>query len=168
MPVILFYPTAKRWFAYPQALLAICWGFAVLIPWAANEASLAGGFPLLFCWGGKLFWTFGFDTVYAMADRHDDAKLGLHSSALSLGEQTKKTVAISYAISSICLALGAYFAETGWIFWPIWIFASLGMQHEVNKLRSSVSTMTIFGRHFKNQVWIGGLILLGLIIGRIN
>ena len=46
LPPILLYPSAKRWFAYPQALLAICWGFAVLIPWAASQGNLQGDCPL--------------------------------------------------------------------------------------------------------------------------
>jgi 4-hydroxybenzoate polyprenyltransferase len=74
LPPVLLYPSAKRWFAFPQAVLALCWGFAVLIPWAAASGDLrAGGWPLLATWLATLLWTFGFDTVYAMADRPDDA-----------------------------------------------------------------------------------------------
>ena len=43
LPFILLYPSAKRWFKYPQLILSFCWGFSVLIPWAASESSLAGG-----------------------------------------------------------------------------------------------------------------------------
>ena len=43
LPLILLYPTAKRWFKFPQLILSICWGFSVLIPWAAIESSLTGG-----------------------------------------------------------------------------------------------------------------------------
>ena len=81
LPFILLYPSAKRWFKFPQIILSICWGFSVLIPWAANESSLDGGVPLLFCWLATIFWTFGFDTVYAMADEVDDKVIGLNSSA---------------------------------------------------------------------------------------
>ena len=49
LPPILIYPSAKRWFAYPQAVLALCWGFAVLIPWAAQTGDLNGGWPLAGC-----------------------------------------------------------------------------------------------------------------------
>lgn len=66
LPPILIYPSAKRWFAYPQAVLALCWGFAVLIPWAAQTGALNGGWPLAGCWLATLLWTFSFDTVYAM------------------------------------------------------------------------------------------------------
>lgn len=166
LPAIFLYPSAKRWFAYPQAILSICWGFAVLIPWAASESSISGNLPLLFCWSATFLWTFGFDTVYAMADKNDDAKLELKSSVLTLGEKATRIVAISYAMSTICLAIGAGYIEIGWIFWPIWIVAALGMQREVLILKETKEEISKFGRHFKNQVWLGGLLLLGLILGR--
>ena len=75
LPPVLLYPSAKRWFAFPQLVLAICWGFAVLIPWAAASGSLQGP-PLLLTWLAAVSWTFGFDTVYAMADRDDDRRVG--------------------------------------------------------------------------------------------
>ncbi len=171
LPIIFIYPSAKRWFAYPQLLLAICWGFSVLIPWAANESSLSPSWPLISCWGATLLWTFGFDTVYAMADLNDDKVLGLNSSVLSLGKKAKQVVATCYGFASLLLAIGAFFAGVGWIFWPIWVVASLSMQREIyilnNPSSSSKSTKSVFGSHFKNQVWIGGLILFGLIVGRI-
>ena len=68
LPLILIYPSAKRWFKFPQAILSICWGFSVLIPWAAHEGNLNSP-VLFFCWLGTVFWTFGFDTVYALADK---------------------------------------------------------------------------------------------------
>ncbi len=166
LPAILLYPSAKRWFAYPQAILAICWGFAVLIPWAASESSLLGGAPLLSCWGATVVWTFGFDTVYAMADSKEDKQLGLKSSVLSLGKKTIKTVAISYAMACLLLAIGAYTAGVTLIFWPFWAIATLSMQRETWSLYSSKFSISTFGRHFKNQVWIGALLLLGLILGR--
>ena len=66
LPLILIYPSAKRWFKYPQFILSICWGFSVLIPWAANEGNI-NSIVLIFCWLATIFWTFGFDTVYALA-----------------------------------------------------------------------------------------------------
>jgi len=50
-------------------------GFAVLIPWAANEGNL-NSIVLLFCWLATIFWTFGFDTIYALADKKYDIKIG--------------------------------------------------------------------------------------------
>ncbi|HJO77738.1 MAG: 4-hydroxybenzoate polyprenyltransferase [Prochlorococcus sp.] len=168
LPPILLYPSAKRWFAYPQAVLALCWGFAVLIPWAASQANLSGGWPLIGCWLATLMWTFGFDTVYAMADRRDDANLALKSSALSLGSNALKTVALSYALACTVLATAAVSAGVSWTFWPFWLIASIGMQKETWALRGSNQPMTTYGQHFQHQVLLGAMLLIGLILGRIS
>ena len=164
---ILIYPSSKRWFKYPQILLAICWGFAVLIPWAASESSLNGGLPLLTCWLATMIWTFGFDTVYAMADKNDDKELGLNSSAIALGTNAFKTVSICYALTSLLIAISALTQGIGIIFWPIWLLASIGMQREIISLTALKSNIKNFGVHFRNQVFLGSLILLGLIVGNI-
>ncbi len=168
LPPILIYPSTKRWFPYPQAILAICWGFAVLIPWAASQSNLYGGLPLICSWGATVTWTFGFDTVYAMADQDDDRKLGLNSSVLSLKGRTVNTISLCYGSTSLLLAFAAISAEVGSFFWPLWMLASIGMQREAMNLRGLISPINPYGTHFKHQVWLGALILLGLILGRIN
>ncbi|KGG12937.1 MULTISPECIES: 4-hydroxybenzoate polyprenyltransferase [Prochlorococcus] len=161
---ILIYPSSKRWFKYPQALLAICWGFSVLIPWAAMESTLNGGWPLISCWIATLTWTFGFDTVYAMSDKSDDRKLGIKSSALSLGEKALPIVSICYGITSLFLAYGAFNAGKSLIFWLILFISSIGMQKEVILLKKHVGGTSNYSRHFTRQVLLGSFILLGLIL----
>ena len=163
---ILIYPSTKRWFKYPQAILSICWGFSALIPWAASQSTLNGGIPLIACWGATLIWTFGFDTVYAIADKEYDAILGLNSSVLSLKGNVIGPVASCYAITSFLLATAAISVQIKWIFWPAWLLASIGMQREIWLLKNLDSTSSKFGTHFKNQVWLGGLLLMGFIMGR--
>ena len=167
LPFILLYPSAKRWFKYPQLILSICWGFSVLIPWAASESSLAGGISLLFCWFATIFWTFGFDTVYAMADQFDDKAIGLNSSAISLGEKAIKTVSFCYFISSFLLAIAAFKANLGPIYWPFWFISTYGMQREVSLLNSRSKSIKTSGLHFTNQVRIGSLLLFGMILSKI-
>ncbi len=167
LPPIIFYPSAKRWFKYPQLLLSICWGFSVLIPWAASEANLGGGFPLIFCWIATCIWTFGFDTVYAMSDKKDDIKIGLNSSAIAFQGKDKSMVSICYIITSICFAIAAYTAGVKLIFWPIWLAVTIGMQKEVLILKRQDSNNAKYLNHFKNQVLLGSLFLLSLIVGRI-
>jgi len=167
LPFILFYPSAKRWFKYPQLILSICWGFSVLIPWAASESSIKGSITLLFCWLATIFWTFGFDTVYAMADEIDDKAIGLKSSAISLGEKSIKTVSYCYLISSFLLALAAFKANLGLIYWPFWLISTLGMQREVYLLSSRTKGIQSSGLHFTNQVRIGSLLLFGMVLSKV-
>ena len=166
LPAILLYPSAKRWFAYPQAVLAFCWGFAVLIPWAAAERSLTLQPALIGCWLATLLWTFGFDTVYAMADRRDDAFIGLNSSALSLGNRAVGTVRTCYVLTVVAHGVAAASAGVHPLFWIFWLGASLLMQISCQSLNHRNATMASFGLHFRRQVQLGSLLLLGLIVSR--
>ena len=167
LPPILLYPSAKRWFPFPQGVLALCWGFAVLIPWAASEASLNLTSPVLVsCWLSTLLWTFGFDTVYAMADRRDDAVLGLKSSALSLGAAVVPVVRSCYLLSALSLGAAAISAGVGAPFWPFWIFATVLMQISCIPLERRQASMAVFSKHFSQQVLIGTLLWIGLVTAR--
>ncbi|WP_413430568.1 4-hydroxybenzoate polyprenyltransferase [Synechococcus sp. Cu2B8-bc1011] len=169
LPPILIYPSAKRWFAYPQAVLALCWGFAVLIPWAAQTGDLNGGWPLAGCWVATLLWTFSFDTVYAMADRPDDTLMALKSSALTLGPSVLRVVSVTYALSMLALAVAAASAGVGLIFWPFWIVVASGMQRATRALKSvRQQPMSLYGVHFSHQVLLGALLFLGLVLGRLG
>ncbi len=167
LPFILLYPSAKRWFKYPQLFLSFCWGFSVLIPWAASESSLRGSGTLLFCWLATIFWTFGFDTVYAMADEIDDKTIGLNSSALSLGKKSIRTVSFCYLLTSFFLAIASIKANLELIYWPFWLLSTFGMQREVLLLNSSKKGIKTSSIHFINQVRIGSLLLLGMIISKL-
>jgi len=163
---ILGYPSAKRWFAFPQAILALCWGFAVLIPWAAATAALNWSLPLVCTWLATVVWTFGFDTVYAMADRRDDEILGLHSSALSLGEHVVLVVRGCYVVTAIALAVAAGSAQIPAPFWPFWLLAAVFMQISCNPLNKRDASMGTYGKHFAQQVQAGTLLWLGLMLAR--
>jgi len=162
---VLLYPSAKRWFGYPQAVLALCWGFAVLLPWAAVRGSLSGGWPLWLTWGATLLWTFGFDTVYAMADRPDDERVGIRSSARSLGDHAPLAVALCYGATALALAAAAALSGVSLAFWPLWLLAAVLMQQQAAVLRRPALPAAAYGRHFQRQVQLGALLLLALIVG---
>ena len=164
LPLILIYPSAKRWFKYPQVILSLCWGFAVLIPWAASEGNIKS-IVLLFCWLATIVWTFGFDTVYALADKKYDLEIGVNSSAVNLASNTKITIQICYFLTSAFLALCALINQLNMIFWPIWLMTAFLMQKDILKIfPESKQTIKRIGNHFKNQSIYGGLILLGFIV----
>src|SRR4028119_62715 len=115
VPVIIFYPTAKRVFAVPQLVLSIAWGFAVLISWSAVTGSLERATWLL--WGATVLWTLGFDTVYAMSDREDDQKIGINSSAIFFGDYAAEAVGLFFAGTAGLLAVLGVEMHLGIGFW---------------------------------------------------
>ena len=164
LPIILIYPSAKRWFKYPQLILSICWGFSVLIPWAANEGNL-NSTVLLFCWLATIFWTFGFDTVYALADKKYDIKIGVNSSAVNLQKHTKLTIHLCYLLTSVFLGICGFLNQLQFIFWPILLTTAFLMQKDIYKVFPETNqSIKKIGNHFKNQSIYGGMLLLGIII----
>ena len=164
LPIILIYPSSKRWFKYPQLILSICWGFAVLIPWAANEGNLKS-LVLLCCWLATIFWTFGFDTVYALADKKYDLEIGINSSAVNLKKNTKITIQICYFLTSAFLAICGFLNQLNFVFWAILLITAFFMQKDILKVfPENKQSIKNIGNHFKNQSIYGGVILLGIII----
>ena len=162
--LILIYPSAKRWFKYPQLILSICWGFAVLIPWAANEGNI-NSFVLLFCWLATIFWTFGFDTVYALADKKYDIEIGVNSSAVNLASHTKISIQFCYLLTSGFLAICGLINQLNFIFWLFLLITAFLMQKDVLKIFPEKNqSIQKISNHFKNQSIYGGLILLGIFI----
>ena len=119
----------------------------------------------MFCWLATIFWTFGFDTIYALADKKYDIKIGINSSAVNLQNNTRVTIQICYFLTSIFLALCGFINQMDFIFWPIWLTTSILMQRDILKVfPEEKQSIKNIGNHFKNQSIYGGVLLLGIII----
>lgn len=163
VPFIIFYPAAKRVFPVPQLVLSICWGFAVLICWSAVTRGLEPATWLL--WGATVLWTMGFDTVYAMADREDDERVGVKSSARFFGRYAAQAVGLFFAGSAGLLAgLGALLNLNLW-FWVALGLAILGWAYHYQLVRPAKPAETVYGQVFRQNVWIGFVLLAGMILG---
>ena len=95
LAVTLLYPYAKRHVSMPQAVLGVAFSFGIPMAFAAVQGSVP---PL--AWGllvGNLFWVLAYDTEYAMVDRDDDLKIGMKTSAITLGRWDVLAIACFYA-----------------------------------------------------------------------
>jgi len=96
LAVAMVYPYAKRFFAMPQAVLGVAFSFGIPMAFAAVQ----GQVPLL-AWLlllGNLFWVLAYDTEYAMVDRDDDLRIGMKTSAITLGRFDVAVVTASYLV----------------------------------------------------------------------
>ncbi len=164
--VILLYPGAKRVFPVPQLVLAIAWGFAVLIGWAAVTGALS--FTTFLLWLATVLWTLGFDTVYAMADQEDDRRIGLKSSALFFADKTPDVVGLFFAGTAIFMLFVGLNQGLSWQFWLSLVLATLGWLQQHRSLSKSQlrPTTRIYSDIFTQNVWLGLLLLAGMILGR--
>jgi 4-hydroxybenzoate polyprenyltransferase len=91
------YPFMKRITWWPQAWLGLVFSWGALVGWSAVRGELDSAAFVL--WAGAIFWVIGYDTIYAIQDREDDALVGVKSSALALGRHARTGVAVCYAIA---------------------------------------------------------------------
>lgn len=131
LAVTLVYPYAKRFIAMPQAVLGVAFSFGIPMAFAAVQ----GQVPIL-AWVlllGNLFWVIAYDTEYAMVDRDDDLKIGMKTSAITLGRWDVAAVMVCYALylliwawalagrSSPVLWMGALALAAGQALWHGWL-----------------------------------------------
>ena len=160
LAVTLFYPFTKRFFSMPQAVLGVAFSFGIPMAFAAVQ----GRVPAL-AWGllaGNLFWVLAYDTEYAMVDRDDDLRIGIRTSAITLGRCDVAAVMAFYAtFIAIWAALGLRLAM-GWAY-----FAGLGMAALIAGWHFSLirdrSRNGCF-RAFRLNHWIGFAVFIGVAL----
>jgi 4-hydroxybenzoate polyprenyltransferase len=154
------YPYSKRHFALPQAYLGIAFGFGIPMAYAAVRRDLP-----LECWlllAANVFYSFAYDTEYAMVDRDDDAKIGIRTSALTLGRWDVPAVMASYAAMLVLLALVGASARLGWPYW-LGLAAAGGMMVYHWTLIRGRSREGCF-RAFMHNNWVGAAIFAGIVL----
>lgn len=161
VPLIIIYPLAKRWTWWPQAVLGFTFNFSALMGWSAAAETLAAPAPWLL-YAGAVFWTLGYDTVYAHQDMEDDALAGVKSSALRLGERSKVWVIMFYIVFFIFLALSSALAthilRAAFYIVPAALYTFWRLKHWTPSDPQSSLSM------FKSSRNTGVLILLGHIL----
>ena len=94
------YPFMKRITWWPQAWLGIVFSWGALVGWLAIRPDRLEVLALLYA--GSIAWVIGYDTIYALQDREDDALVGIRSSALRLGRHVRGGVAAFYGAAVLC------------------------------------------------------------------
>ena len=97
LALVAAYPFMKRITWWPQAWLGLVFSWGALVGWPAVTGGLA--WPALLMWLGSVAWVVGYDTLYAIQDKEDDALVGVKSSARRLGAHVRTGVGICYALA---------------------------------------------------------------------
>ena len=159
--VAFIYPFTKRFFAMPQAVLGIAFGFGIPMAYAAILDFIPLEAWILFI--GNVFWAIAYDTAYAMVDREDDLRLGLRTSAITFGKHDVLAIGISYTILLVSQLWVAQLADLSNYFLVGWIMA-LGCAIYHLKLISTRGRDECF-LAFRHNNWLGGFLFLGIVLG---
>jgi 4-hydroxybenzoate polyprenyltransferase len=138
LAVAVVYPYAKRFVAMPQAVLGVAFSFGIPMAFAAVQSRVPALAWLLLL--GNLFWVIAYDTEYAMVDRDDDLKIGMKTSAITLGRFDVAAVLASYllylsiwawalvGIAQYAIYLGAIVIALAQALWHVWLIRGRGRE----------------------------------------
>ncbi|KAL0738856.1 hypothetical protein Bca4012_015066 [Brassica carinata] len=161
--LVFSYPLMKRFTFWPQAFLGLTINWGALLGWAAVKGSVEPAVVLPLYLSG-VCWTLVYDTIYAHQDKDDDVKVGVKSTALRFGDNTKLWLTGFGTASMGLLALSGLSADLGWQYYASLVAAlgQLGWQIGTADLSSGADC----SRKFVSNKWFGAIIFSGVVLGR--
>ena len=160
LAVALVYPYAKRFVSMPQAVLGVAFSFGIPMAFAAVQAEIPLSAWVLLV--GNLFWVLAYDTEYAMVDRDDDLRIGMKTSAITLGQWDVVAVMVFYGLH---LAIWSWVVSPVLAGWGWWMgVAVAGVQ--VLWHWSLIRTRTREGcfKAFRLNHWVGMALFCGIVV----
>ncbi len=159
LAVTIVYPFTKRYVSMPQAVLGVAFSFGIPMAFAAVRGTVPAVAWLLVL--GNLFWVLAYDTEYAMVDRDDDLKIGIKTSAITLGRFDVIGVAAFYALF---IGLTAIAGSIVRIAWPFYLGLGVaGMQAVWHVLLIRGREREPCFKAFRLNHWVGFSVFLGVL-----
>ncbi|NBW07337.1 MAG: 4-hydroxybenzoate octaprenyltransferase [Caulobacteraceae bacterium] len=191
LALVAAYPFMKRITWWPQAWLGLTFNWGALMGFAAAVTVAAAAFvakaavqngadagalepvwslqdalPALFLYAGGVFWTLGYDTIYALQDIEDDAMVGVKSSARRLGSAVKPGVATFYVLTVLCALAAGWAAGLGPLFYAAVLVYAGHLVWQVRTLRPENATLAL--KLFKSNREAGFILLGALALGAVH
>jgi 4-hydroxybenzoate polyprenyltransferase len=160
---VVTYPFMKRFTYWPQAMLGLTFNWGALMGWASVYGELSAA-PLVL-YGTGLFWTLGYDTIYAHQDKEDDVLIGIKSTALRFGEQTTIWLSGFYVLTIAGLGLTGYLVGLMWSFYVALAIAAVHLVWQLKTLDTDDPKNCL--RRFKSNRDFGLIIFAGIVISKI-
>ena len=158
------YPFMKRITWWPQAWLGLVFSWGALVGWPAVTGMLA--LPPLLLWFGSIAWVIGYDTLYAIQDKEDDALVGVKSSARRLGAKASFGIGVCYAVALLFLSAAIWQVRPAWIALLTLFPAALHLASQA--IRASPDDGDRALRLFRSNRICGGLVFLAMLVVGLN
>jgi 4-hydroxybenzoate polyprenyltransferase len=159
LTLVAAYPFMKRITWWPQAWLGLTFNWGALLGYAAQTGTLGWADAMLYA--GLIFWTLGYDTIYALQDKDDDALIGVKSTARLFGDNAKAWVGRFYAIAFALILAAGYAAHMGWLFTPLMLAAGAHLAWQVQRLEINDADVAL--RLFRANRDTGALVALAFL-----
>jgi len=154
------YPFMKRITWWPQAWLGIVFSWGALVGWPAVTGSLDLAPVLL--WLGSIGWVIGYDTLYAIQDKEDDALVGVRSSARRLGDKAPLGIGICYSIAAVLWGLAIWQVRPDWVALVALVPAALHLAWQA--VRADPNDGDLALRLFRSNRACGLLVFLAMLV----
>jgi 4-hydroxybenzoate polyprenyltransferase len=161
--LVFTYPLMKRITWWPQAFLGLAFNWGALVGWTAVRGELE--WPALALYAAGIVWTLGYDTIYAHQDKEDDARIGVKSTALRLGDQSKIWIYAFYTLTFVGIGAAGGLAGLGTWFRPVLMLAVLQLAWQVATWIPDDQNDCL--AKFKSNRWFGWLVLAAIVAGRV-
>lgn len=161
--LVALYPFTKRFTYWPQVFLGLAFNWGALMGWAAASGGLAPPAAILYI--GGIFWTLLYDTIYAHQDKEDDILVGVKSTALALGDNTKAALAFFGAIALVLFTIAGWMVALGTFFYVGLGVAAVHVAWQIKTLDINDSANCL--ARFRANHILGAIIFASIIAGSI-
>jgi 4-hydroxybenzoate polyprenyltransferase len=163
LALIATYPFMKRITYWPQLFLGLNFNWGALIGWTAVTGRLAWPPALLYL--GGICWTLGYDTIYAHQDKEDDARIGVKSSALALGDRTRSFLFIFYGAAIVLWTAAGVADGLNPIFLVGLTFAAAQLAWQAARVDTADALDCL--SKFRSNRTVGWILLAGIVGGHL-
>lgn len=160
----LLYPWMKRLTHWPQLFLGFPFNMGLIIGWLTLNPTLS--LPPLLFYGGAIFWTLGYDTIYAFQDAQDDPGADVKSSALRVGSQPKLFLGCIYGATLFLWGWGGFHAQASWIYGVI--LGTIGVHFLWQVFSLNCHDPSNCSERFKSNTLVGLLLFIGLVFSKLT
>ncbi|WP_066253478.1 4-hydroxybenzoate octaprenyltransferase [Hydrogenophaga flava] len=157
----LIYPYAKRHVSMPQAVLGVAFSFGIPMAFAAVTESVPWQAWALMA--GNLFWVLAYDTEYAMVDRDDDLKIGMKTSAITLGDADVPAVTAFYLVF-LGVWTAVLWGQVNPLVWGAMLVVALAQVAWHWRLIKDRTRDGCF-KAFRQNHWLGFTVFVGVVVG---
>ena len=158
--LVAAYPFMKRITWWPQAWLGLVFSWGALVGWPAVTGAL--GTPALWLYVGTVAWVVGYDTLYAIQDKEDDALVGVRSSARRLGRHAALGVGLFYAMALLLWGAALWSVRPEWLALLALAPAALHLAGQV--LRADPDNGELALQLFRSNRTTGLLVFLAMLV----
>jgi 4-hydroxybenzoate polyprenyltransferase len=169
LAVAMLYPYAKRHVSMPQAVLGVAFSFGIPMAYAAVHPGGWSAWVDAVPWQawvlmlGNLFWVLAYDTEYAMVDRDDDLKIGMKTSAITLGRWDVAGVTLFYLLHLVVWGAVLWPTIGGWWLGVAWVAALAQVGWHFTMIRDRTREGCF--RAFRLNHWLGFTVFVGVVGG---